>query len=427
MSEFAARGVRASALRSPFRRPARSPRPWARGVWGSVAIAVNGFVVGFAGSRGAVTDWAVEASLLNFVVAVAARHDGVVRGAFVLGRFVRSYRLHQLTYHLGQLHRATAIAGTVWLAIALVVLATSGAYVAAAIGAAVLPILLAMAWTARDRLRHRRHERFEVVHRYGGWTALAILTGLIIQQAVASSPPNGGIVAVLGQPAVGLLAAVLALVVHPWVGVQRLRCEILSVTDQVVIVALRGRRSRGEFVRVSREGREWHSFAVATCGGEGADRYCLVIRRAGDWTERLARDAECGQQPTHLLVRRMRGCGFMYHAQTHTKALIVATGAGIGPVLPYLLGSAGRQLQCLWIARDHRASVGDDLVSRVLAGGNVTLLDSSSGRPEISAHVAEHAPRFDAVFVVSNEHVRDEVARVCQRLNIPWYGPTFDS
>lgn len=87
-------------------------------------------------------DYAVEASLLNFVVAVAARHDGIVRVAFVLGRFVRSYRVHQLTYHLGQLHRATAIAGTAWFAIALVVVATSGAYAAAAVGAAVLPILL---------------------------------------------------------------------------------------------------------------------------------------------------------------------------------------------------------------------------------------------------------------------------------------------
>jgi hypothetical protein len=71
--------------------------------------------------------------------------------------------------------------------------------------------------------------------------------------------------------------------------------------------------------------------------------------------------------------------------------------------------------------------MGDDLVRRVLAGGNVTLLDSSRGRPDVGAHVARHAPRFDAVFVVSNERVRNDIARVCQGLNIPWYGPTFDS
>ena len=402
---------------APVRRHARRPLPWALGVWFSVAIVVNGLLVGMAVAQGGVAGYAVEASLVNFVIAIAARHDGIVRGAFVLGRLVRSYGLHQLTYHLGQLHRAVAMAGTMWFAIALVVAGASGAYAVAAIGVAVLPILVAMMWTARDTRRHRRHESFEFVHRYGGWTALAILTGLVAQQA------HG----VLVQPSVLLMVALLALVVHPWIGVKRVRCEVLAVTDQVVIVALPGPRSRGEFVRVSREGREWHSFAVATSGGEGAGRYCLVIRRAGDWTERLARDVECGRQPSHLLVRRMRGCGFMYHAQTYGRALIVATGAGIGPVLPYLLGRATGQCECLWIGRDHRAAMGDDLVSRVLAGGNVTLLDSSSGRPDIGAHVAAHAPRFDAVFVVSNEQVRDEVARVCQELDVPWYGPTFDS
>jgi NAD(P)H-flavin reductase len=146
-------------------------------------------------------------------------------------------------------------------------------------------------------------------------------------------------------------------------------------------LTLPGPHARGEFVRVSREGREWHSFAVATTGGEGANRYCLVIRRAGDWTERLARDVEGGREPAHLVVRRMRGYGFMYHAQAYRRVLIVATGAGIGAVLPYLVGRAPVDFRCLWIGRDHRATIGDDLVRR------------SHG----------------------------------ERRGVPWYGPTFDS
>ena len=132
----------------------------------------------------------------------------------------------------------------------------------------------------------------------------------------------------------------------------------------------------------------WRRRAASGPGGS-----CLVIRRAGDWTERLARDADRGRQPTHLFVRSLRGRGFMYHAQTYERALVVATGAGIGPVLPYLLGPAPGQLECLWIGRDHRAAMGDDLVTRVLAGGNVTLIDSSRGRPDVGAHVAARAPR----------------------------------
>ena len=107
------------------------------------------------------------------------------------------------------------------------------------------------------------------------------------------------------------------------------------------------------------------------------------------------------------------------------RPLVVATGAGIGPVLPYLLD--GTALECLWIGRDHRGAMGGDLVARVLAGGNVTLIDSSGGRPDIGAHAAARARRFEAVFVVANAGVRDDVARACRSLGVPCYGPTFDS
>jgi hypothetical protein len=91
----------------------------------------------------------------------------------------------------------------------------------------------------------------------------------------------------------------------------------------------------GEFVRVSREGHEWHSFAVATTGSEGPGRYCLVIRRAGESTERLARDVEHGRAAARLWLRGMRGYGFMYHAQAYRRVLMVATG--------YVPGAAGRR------------------------------------------------------------------------------------
>jgi hypothetical protein len=71
--------------------------------------------------------------------------------------------------------------------------------------------------------------------------------------------------------------------------------------------------------------------------------------------------------------------------------------------------------------------MGPDLVDRVLAGGSVTLIDTSRGRPDVGACVAGIAHRFKAVFVVSNDVVRDSVARACQALGVPWYGPTFDS
>ena len=152
---------------------------------------MNGALVGFVP--------AVEASLINLLIAVAARHDGIVRGAFALAW---SYRLHQLTNHLGQLHRATAIAATVWFTVALA--ATPGA-----IGAVALAILVAMMWTARDRVRPGRHETVRgrpPVRRLGG----------------AGDPGRPGDVE-RGIAALVLLVAVIALVAHPWLGVRRVR------------------------------------------------------------------------------------------------------------------------------------------------------------------------------------------------------------
>ena len=402
------------------------PRGQARAVWFAVTAAFNCGLVAWSVARGEVGSRAAEWSLVAFCIAVAARHDGIVRGAFVLGRRIRSYRLHQLTYHLGQLHRAMAIAGVAWLAVAAAV-AVRSCPAAGMASAGVLAILVAVARTARDRVRPSQHNRFESVHRFGGWAALGILAVLVPLQAALSLPPGSGLAGLLRAPSVLLLAALVMLVAHPWLGVRRLPAEFLAVTAEVVVVALPGRRVLGEFVRVSREGREWHSFAVATTGSEGAGRYCLVIRRAGDWTEQLASDVEHGRAPARLWVRRMRGYGFMYHAQAYRRVLMVATGAGIGPVLPYLLGRPPVQLECLWIGRGHSAAMGPDLVDRVLAGGSVTLIDTSRGRPDVGACVAGIAHRFEAVFVVSNDVVRDSVARACQALGVPWYGPTFDS
>jgi hypothetical protein len=97
----------------------------------------------------------------------------------------------------------------------------------------------------------------------------------------------------------------------------------------------------------------------------------------------------------------------------------------IGPVLPYLMGRPPMQFEYLWIGRCHRAAMGTDLVDRVLAGGPVNLIDTSSGRPDVGARRGT-VRRFDAMFVVSNDVVRDTVARACEALAVPCYGPTFD-
>ena len=83
----------------------------------------------------------------------------------------------------------------------------------------------------------------------------------------------------------------------------------------------------------------------------------------GHWTERLARvDA----RRRALFVRSLRGRGFMTTPRP-TSGRGRGDRAGIGPVLPYLLGRAPGRARVPRIGRDHRAAMGDELVARVLA------------------------------------------------------------
>lgn len=395
----------------------RSPEFAARRAWWLAAIVLN-----LALLAPALTGRAIEASLATILVAVIARHDGCVAALGHLTTRWPGYRRHQLVYHLGHLHRAMALAGIGWLLLAAFQSVRHPHLTAALV--AVAAALAAMAWTARDSVRATRHDRFERIHHAVAVSALAVLLAVVASEVTAALATGTDLRA--GWLA-GLLVAIIAVGAHPWTTVRRTPVEVLDVTRSLVVLALPGRRRVGDFLRVSLDGREWHSFAVSTCGREGPDRFCLVIRRAGDWTERLGQLCESSRPPASLLVRQLRGFGFMGHLQSYRQPLVIATGAGIGPVLLYLLDQPQPGLHCVWVGRDHRSSVGADLVDRVLTGGQVTLSDTAAGRPDIADLVTQHTRTADAVFVVSNAPVRDQVAAACKRRGIRCYGPTFDS
>jgi hypothetical protein len=319
-----------------------------------------------------------------------------------------------------------AMAGMAWLTAA-AALAELSSPVAGLASAGLLAILVVMARTARDRVRHFRHNRFESVHRLGGWAALGILAVIVPVQAARSLPPGSGLPGLLRQPSVLLLVILVVLVAHPWLGGAACRPSSSRSPARWSCPRCRdgadGGNSSGSAARgASGTPSRWRRPAARALAGTASSSGARETGPGGSpATSRM------GMPPARLWVRRMRGYGFMYHAQAYRRVLMVATGAGIGPVLPYLLGRSPVQFEFLWIGRCHRAAMGTDLVDRVLAGGPVTLIDTSGGRPDVGACVAGAAHRFVAVFVVSDDMVRDSVARACEALALPWYGPTFDS
>ena len=80
-------------------------------------------------------------------------------------------------YHFGGLHVGGALAATLWFAFLAGVMTVRPAGISAGLLTltyALLALLVAMVVSALPSLRARFHDVFEVVHRFGGWTVLAL-------------------------------------------------------------------------------------------------------------------------------------------------------------------------------------------------------------------------------------------------------------
>ncbi|MEV5447751.1 hypothetical protein AB0N23_35340, partial [Streptomyces sp. NPDC052644] len=112
------------------------------------------------------------------------------------------------------------------------------------------------------------------------------------------------------------------------------------------------------------------------------------------------------------------------------RVLYVATGSGIGPVLPHLL--AGQvPAHLVWVARRHRETFGDDLVDEILAHQPDALLwdTARDGKPDMLRLAWQACRRYDAeaVICISNRPLTWQVVRGMEERGVPAYGAIWDS
>src|SRR5262249_34332213 len=123
--------------------------------------------------------------------------------------------------------------------------------------------------------------------------------------------------------------------------------------------------------------REWHSFANVPTPGRAGFR--LTVSRAGDWTGSFIDEA-----PTHVWVKGIETAGVANIETLFRKVVYVATGSGIGPVLPHLL-AAEVPARLVWATRAPRTTYGDELVDEILAVQPDALIWDTSlhGKPDM--------------------------------------------
>lgn len=335
-------------------------------------------------------------------------------------------------YHFGGLHSGGAMAAIAWFAllfgsmiwqrlegpggVSLTLIGLSGG---------LLGLLLLVAVMAMPTLRGRFHNAFERTHRFAGWAALAIFWAMTLVSAREQDGAAALIVVLAQSASFWMLLLVTMSIALPWLRLRKVPVSLVRPSSHAVIVRLEHHTPfAGSATAISRNPLwEWHSFAnIPTPGKEG---FRLIISRAGDWT-----GAFIEQAPTHVWVKGITTAG-VAHIETLFKSVVyIATGSGIGPVLPHLLA---RQvpIRLIWSTRSPRATYGDSLVDEILeAQPDALIWDTDvSGKPDLVtlAYAAVQSFGAEAVICISNQRLTERVVEEMEARGIPAYGAIWDS
>jgi hypothetical protein len=323
-------------------------------------------------------------------------------------------------YHFGGLHVGGAVAGTGWFVAYTVRVHAEQAQLppgTAGTAYALAVVFTVLVVTAARPLRVRFHDLFELVHRFGGWTALALLW---VHSAVSY---RGDLPAV---PGTWVLTVVTASVALPWLRLRRVPVVVDRPSSHVALARFDHGVTpfAGSSTTISRSPlREWHAFANVPAPGRSGFR--LTISRAGDWTGAFIDDL-----PDRVWVKGITTAGVANIETLFSRVLYVATGSGIGPCLPHLL--AGKvPARLLWMARQPRRTYGDALVDEILAAQPEAVIwdTAERGKPDALALVWQLREEFgaEAVICIANQRFTWDLVHGLESRGIPAFGAVWDS
>lgn len=407
-------------------------------------LAANAIVLGLflRGSLRLSPDDLPLVALVNLAVSVAARNEVALRAFYwLLTRtphgLPRGFRVAvcRFAFHVGGIHSGAATAAAGWLAYFAVQAvrgraATTGPAAAVTavrlLGWVLLAAVATLCASSVPTFRAAHHDAWELTHRYLGWSTLGVLWAFLATDAVRREGAGGADGGAGGGPvAAWVLAAVItASVAMPWAFVRRVPVKSLVPHRNTVVLQFPGGApAAGTFGRVSHHPLGcWHSFATVAAARHGRT-HAMVISAVGDWTRALVEAPPCA-----LWVRRLHAPGFMYNIRMFRRVVVLATGAGIAPVLPHLLQSPAA-VRVVWVCRDPEAAFGPEIPGIVAGGVGSVVHDTRKGRVDMAELVLRVAHNADAeaVFVVSGEGVTRAVVGGCLVQGVPAFGAIWDS
>ncbi|CAN7361201.1 hypothetical protein LJR042_002135 [Microbacterium maritypicum] len=408
-----------------------------------LVLALNAVVAGIIATTSASMPSDDAATLLitmsgvNLAAAVLIRQQYVINLLFRLATSVPKSaplavrRRLAKVYHFGGIHVGAAVAAVGWFlgGAATVVFSDSFSVFSKGVAVALVACLVGILVPALPPIRQRRHDLFEMTHRFGGWSALTLFAVLTVALAAdaADSAGAAGIGRVLAaSPSFWLLLVIVLSVVAPWLRLRKVPVRIATPSSHVALADFDHgvRPFAGSSTTLARHPLgQWHSFANVVTRDETGFR--LTISRAGDWTGRLIDDA-----PSHVWTRGIPTAGVGNVDKLFERVVWVATGSGIGPCLPHLFADTTPS-KLVWATREPEATYSNDLVESIRASHPDAVIwnTSEQGRPDLVALALEEFTSFDAeaVICISNQSTTRRVVSALEALGVPAYGAIWDS
>jgi len=414
----------------------------------ALAIVINVLVLGLLLGLYSNTSGSLIATAANLLVSVLVRQEDLINVSFgLVARLPSSLpiSLRKIIadfHHYGGVHVGTAVSALVWYIVFVAINTqqciraykegTMTAYHWADISTCYvfLCALLLMCLTAISCFRRVFHNTFERTHRFAGWAALFVLwvnSGIHTRTAPLNTPT------LEKQPALWLLAATTVLIILPWLRIRQIPVAAHPISSREIKLSFPCRDL--PYTSTSRFSTspliEWHAFATIPCHS-GSSSASIIVSAAGDWTKDIV-----AHPPSKLWIRKPATSNFLSFTPVFNSVLLVATGAGIGPMLSLLASPAvkrmmseGKRIRVLWCVYEPDALHWDVVQDAIRAvDPKPVILNSKAGRPQLAfeARYLAQVHDLEAVMIVSNKKVTDEVVSEVKAHGRAAYGAVFDS
>ncbi|KAF2027201.1 hypothetical protein EK21DRAFT_37543, partial [Setomelanomma holmii] len=386
------------------------------------------------------------ATAANLLASVLARQEDLINLSFGLVAKVPSSlplgfrKVIADFHHYGGVHIGTAISAMMWYVLFLGLnthrsitlsrerLMTRWNWVDITTCYAFLAFILLICITSIPRLRERFHNHFERTHRFAGWASLIVLW---INSGISTIvDPNH--TPLYKSRSTWLLATATFFIILPWLRIRRVPIRAQAISSREVKLTFP--YTNMPYTSTSRFSLspliEWHAFAtIPSHDGFSAD---IIISAAGDWTKKVI-----AHPPSQLWMRQPAAANFLAFTPLFNSVLLVATGAGIGPMLSLLASPAikamlaeGKKVRIMWCVYGPHAAHWKFVLDAIKAVDLYPkIFDSKVVRPDVAfeARYLAHVNDVEAVMVVSNKKVTNEVVSEVNAHGRAAYGAVFDS